>query len=557
MKHLLPPKLSASFLYLSLLFLLSDCRKDLPKREFPKCETAISSVSHQATQLSVEFTVSSANNATFDKIEWDFGDGKKDSGPSLKVTHKYEAKGIYTVKLLLTDKCGNVTPKEYELTVSDAVIPTLEACSADPSYTSVTFKFKLANDGKAPITSWTVYYSETNPEPGPDTQDPHGEPQSSEKMPVTGETRSLVLGNLKEATKYYYRVYVTNSAGSQKCGESFTTFTDALVETVDASDIKNTTAKLGAVLKKLAIPNVTELGVYISTNQEPNASNNERGISTTTIPGQGVVWSQVANFQNGVQYFYRAYARYNGKEVLGDKKSFVAVDLGALEPNLVAYFNFDNNNVVDLTGNHNATLPNSASYGSGPNARFGRALTLNGSNQYLEIPDKSSLRGRRLSISFWIKTDGIVDRWMQLYSKSVFADGSYEQLSANIKPVEAGQSGNVIINADYKQFSNCENSIGWRNVGNSYPHNPTKWYHIVTVFEGNRGYLYRDGVLVDDEPFPGIELDNCNQGPLRFGAENMRKPADTRFFKGSMDDIRIYDIALQPAQVKGLYYQFQ
>lgn len=548
MKHLLPPRLSASFLYLSLLFLLSDCRKDLPKREFPKCETAISSVSHQATQLSVEFTVSSANNATFDKIEWDFGDGKKDSGPSLKVTHKYEAKGTYTVKLSLTDKCGNVTANQYELTVSDAVIPTLEACSAEPANTSVTFKFKLANDGKAAITSWTVYYSETNPEPGPDTQDPHGDPQPGEKMPVTGETKSLVIGNLKEATKYYYRIYVTNSAGSQKCGSDVTTLADAIVETVAASSVGDNSATLGATLTKASYPAVSEMGVYVSTSQDPNASNTISGFSTSTVPGLGTPWNKGLNvFQYGTLYYYRAYARYNGKEVVGKTKRFVAANISS---NLMANYPFDDNTARDVTNNNpGSTTKVTPTFDEG---RFGQGMKFN-ANQYLELPDQTFLRQNRLSISLWVKT-GIVDSWMQLYSKSNFADGKGEQYSANIKLPLANQNGNTVINADFKQESGCQAGVGWKNLPGAFNYQPQTWVHVVAVYNGNKANLYINGDEYYSLSMPTAELDQCGLVPLRFGAENMTvKEGGTRYLNGMMDEIRIYNIALSPQQVKALY----
>ncbi|WP_176785424.1 LamG-like jellyroll fold domain-containing protein [Siphonobacter aquaeclarae] len=555
MKHLLPPRLSASFLYLSLLFLLSDCRKDLPKREFPKCETAISSVSHQATQLSVEFTVSSANNATFDKIEWDFGDGKKDSGPSLKVTHKYEASATYEVKLVLTDKCGNVTSDKHTVVVSDAVVPTLEACEATYTNTTATIKFKVGSDGKSAIKNWGIIYFESDPSSAGNAIGP----KPGESMPVTGEQRQVTLSNLKEGTRYYYRVFLTNVAGTDTCSNEFTTTADAEVTTLDVSNVGNTSATFNLSLKKTSQPGISEVGFYVSTSSNPNASNTINVPSTTSVASAGQSWGSKVETQLtfGGKYYYRAYAKYGSKEVVGGVKWFIVADITS---NLVAHIPFDDSTPADLTTRNTPTLPKSASYGSGPNAGFGNAIIFNGTSQYLEMPDNSAFRGRRLTISVWIKTTDIVDRWMQIYSKSVFSDGSSQQLSANLKQAEAGQAGNAVINADYKQGSgvNCSPGVGWQNVASPFTHLPGKWYHVVTVFDGLTAYLYVDGVLKGTKGMIGNELDPCNDGGLRFGAENLAPGnlGGPRYFKGSMDEIRIYYSALSKEQVWALYNQY-
>lgn len=545
MKHLLPPRLSASFLYLSLLFLLSDCRKDLPKREFPKCETAISSVSHQATQLSVEFTVSSANNATFDKIEWDFGDGKKDSGPSLKVTHKYEAKGTYTVKLSLTDKCGNVTAKEYPVTVSDAIVASISNCVISAlTTTSATFKFDLTNTGNTTVTEWGVFISETNQTPGPPL-----EPQKGEGSPVSGAKPEKLISNLKSGTKYYYQIYVTNIAGTATCGGSFTTNADQEVETLDATDILNSTATARLRVKTNGYPEVTEVGIYLSTNENPTPANSTRVPAAQVNLQGGIIETSLKNLEKGTLYYYRAFAKNSVKEVIDDRISkFVAADITNF---LVAYIPFDDNTVRDVTSSTTTTATGPITYEAGIK---GRAANLNGAS-YIEMPDRTVLRGTRFTISLWFKAD-VIDRWMQLFSKSGFEDGSNEQYSCNVKPSLPGQEGNTVINVDYKMGSNCVTGVGWKNKHGSFDYLPRKWVNVVAVYEGNKAYLYIDGKFVNEDKDPnlaGSVLDACNAAALRFGAENKTsKEGGIRYLGGLIDEIRIYNVALDSKQVNAL-----
>lgn len=551
MKHPLPSRLSAFFLYLSLLFLLSDCRKyDLPKREFPTCETALSQVSHQATQLSVEFSVSSSNNATFDKIEWDFDDGKKESGPSLKITHKYAAKGTYTVKLTLTDKCGNQTSKEYPLTVSDAVVASMSNCQISAiTNNSATFKFDLTNTGNTTVTEWGVYISETETVPGPPLV-----PQKGDGIPAAGARPEKLISNLKPGTKYYYQIYVTNVAGTATCGGFFTTYADPAVATLDVTGITDDEAMAHFRITSAGNPQPTEAGIYLSTNENPNLSNSTPVPAATFDLQGGIVDLKLRNLEFGKLYYCRAYVRNSVKEVVDPNVvKFVAADLSR---NLVVYIPFDDNTVRNT-----ATALSSAitTRSSGPityeAGRKGNAANLHGAS-YVEMPDHPVLRGTQFSISLWIRTDAVV-KWMQLFSKSGW-DGSNEQYSCNIKqPLPTQTGGNTVVNVDYKMGSNCVPSAGWQNKSAPFNYLPQKWVNVVAIYDGNKSLIYIDGKFLNENQDPYLTksvLDQCNAGALRFGAENNSpgKENGIRYFEGSIDEIRIYNIAVKPGHINAL-----
>ena len=94
-------------------------------------------------------------------------------------------------------------------------------------------------------------------------------------------------------------------------------------------------------------------------------------------------------------------------------------------------------------------------------------------------------------------------------------------------------------------------------VGDSYVYQPhsdpvitlnDKWYHIVTVYDQTMVYIYINGQL--NKAISKMGNSYLNNLPLRIGA-NSRLAGD--FFKGKIDDIRIYNRAISADEVVGLY----
>jgi hypothetical protein len=73
------------------------------------------------------------------------------------------------------------------------------------------------------------------------------------------------------------------------------------------------------------------------------------------------------------------------------------------------------------------------------------------------------------------------------------------------------------------------------------------WYMYTTTYDGERLRAYVNGVLVDEKP--GIYYQITGSYPLRFGADSS---SASTFFKGYLDDIRIYRKALTELEVAQL-----
>ncbi|HEX3027781.1 MAG TPA: LamG domain-containing protein, partial [Clostridia bacterium] len=73
-----------------------------------------------------------------------------------------------------------------------------------------------------------------------------------------------------------------------------------------------------------------------------------------------------------------------------------------------------------------------------------------------------------------------------------------------------------------------------------------RWFYYTATYDGQNVKKYINGVLIGTEPFDG-DISNST-GPLWIGATT-----ESIFFKGIMDEFRIYNYALKPTEVKNLY----
>lgn len=71
-----------------------------------------------------------------------------------------------------------------------------------------------------------------------------------------------------------------------------------------------------------------------------------------------------------------------------------------------------------------------------------------------------------------------------------------------------------------------------------------QWHHVASVYDGNRMYLYVDGVLDNSKDATG--LIDTNTYPVLIG-ENAER--NQRWWDGLVDDVRIYDNALSAAEI--------
>lgn len=194
---------------LGLLLLLGCEPFKLPKKEFPKCEAPSAQIAHTANLLVVNFSLN-PSAGTIDNVNWDFGDGKTGTGTSQ--THTYAARGTYTVKATLTNRCGQ-TPVVVtkQITVDNVVVPTVTTVGASAGNgAAIATGVTLVNNGNAPITRFGICYSATNQTP----TIADGTIDGTGTLSATNAT-VIQLGSppLEEGKEYFFRAFAVNSAG--------------------------------------------------------------------------------------------------------------------------------------------------------------------------------------------------------------------------------------------------------------------------------------------------------------------------------------------------------
>ena len=73
------------------------------------------------------------------------------------------------------------------------------------------------------------------------------------------------------------------------------------------------------------------------------------------------------------------------------------------------------------------------------------------------------------------------------------------------------------------------------------------WTHLATTYDGANMRFYVNGVLVGTTP--GTGTINAANGALRIGGNNSAPLGQGEFFKGLIDEVRIYNRALSSAEI--------
>jgi hypothetical protein len=526
---------------------------DLPGRKSQrKCDKPSGTIDATIQQRQVSFSIGSSSG-TIDKVSWDFGNGSSTVTTGLTTTQTYAASGTYTVRATLSNSCGGSyeTTIVRSLTVSDAVAPSVSL--QDPttvSLNSATLPVTITSNGNATITQYGICYSATNPLPelGKDAT-VQGPPSVSVNVAVP-----LSATALNSNTLYYVRAFATNAAEKTAFSDVklFRTGANPVVSiNTAAATAAITSATVGFVLASPGSPAAVEYGIcYSSTTNAPDVTNAQTvQVSNPSIGANTTI--NLTNLTPNTRYYYRAYAKSSSGVIYSDVSSFTT-QVDTVAQDLIASVSFTDQSLLDISGNNNhAILANNPTFTADRKGRVNSAIMLNGSGSYFYMAENSTLRPTALSISIWIKPT-TVDRRMQIYNKSRFSDGGAEMYSSLIKPSET-IAGNITINTDIKQNSNCQPGAGWQTFPIDSKLAVNTWHHVVLTYSGRSARMYYDGTLLaTTDDLPANSLDQCPGGDLKFGAQSQQIPS---YFYGALDDIRIYKRAITASEVQTLYNQ--
>lgn len=236
--------------------------------------------------------------------------------------------------------------------------------------------------------------------------------------------------------------------------------------------------------------------------------------------------------------------------------------LNSYSGELVLYYSFDeikNNMIEDLSGNGNNLFSDKGF--SLIEGVKGKGLLFDGTTDYV-IPHKGCFSFKNgLTISMWIKLDMEKVRWVSFIKKA-----------AGIKDTPEGWKNNPTAYLPFKGFnlgtygssseipleesgfiftvSDEENRVSLSTKPISKLITPGKWFHMCVTYNPDpkdRGLrIYINGEIVGDKIMISMPEDISNEAPIILGK-------DLTYFKGGIDELKIYKRALTEKEVKELF----
>ena len=215
-----------------------------------------------------------------------------------------------------------------------------------------------------------------------------------------------------------------------------------------------------------------------------------------------------------------------------------------LRKGLVAHYEFEDD-ISDSTEyqNHGVT-ETILGYETGV---IGKAVHLNGEGDYLRVLNDDQINLTSLSLSVWAKTKGFVP------SPSDLETTPHQIIFHKEGQYEAGIFGSGI---DHSYLEEKEISFAygdrWTWLDTNVYATANRWKHYVVNISPTSAQLYIDGVLVKDITVSKSVSKTTND--LLIGARDNGSVYTPRaFFKGWIDDFRIYSRALSDDEVSSLY----
>jgi len=267
----------------------------------------------------------------------------------------------------------------------------------------------------------------------------------------------------------------------------------------------------------------------------------------------GVQGNEVNSLFNGSIDEVRIYNRALGASEVtylyeSSVQRFNSATTNLVPEGLVAHHTFDGGYLNTTTSTDRSGEGNDGTLTNGPVpvlGRLGQALSFDGVDDYINVADSTTLNTASVTVSAWVKPSTIASTRKPIVQ--YYYPGSIP-------------SGYLLANYQ-SAFSFCVNtgtytgsaSCGGYDIKTASSLSVNTWYHLVGSFDGGTKLrsIYLNGVLENSTSTPaGI---NYTDYPTRLSFEISRDYQGNAGMPGLIDDVRIYNRALSPAEVQTLY----
>jgi len=210
----------------------------------------------------------------------------------------------------------------------------------------------------------------------------------------------------------------------------------------------------------------------------------------------------------------------------------ICVKVFAQEKGLVAYWAFDEGQgtiAKDAAGKNNGEIIDA----KWVNGKVGKALEFSGDGSYVVIPGSSSLSiTDAITIELWVKHEG--DEFKEWECMLAKGDHSYR---LHIHP------------GDFLFDFGCNTGGEFHDLQAAVKPEPGRWYHLAATYDGKKSSIYVNGKLsASTDAWSGpIDTDDFD---LYIGDNS---ECVGRFFKGVIDEVKIYNRVLSEQEIKAHY----
>jgi uncharacterized protein len=167
--------------------------------------------------------------------------------------------------------------------------------------------------------------------------------------------------------------------------------------------------------------------------------------------------------------------------------------------------------------------------------KFGNAVRLNGSSQYVELPTGVVQQLHDFTVALWVRPEQ-VRSWSRIFD---FGTGTSRNMFLT---ASAGGSG--------PRFAiTTSGGSGEQRLDGAQPLAAGTWTHLAVTLSGNTGSLYVNGALVDTNSAMSLS-------PADLGATDRNWIGKSQYgdalLRGDVDECQIFSRALSPAEVVAL-----
>ena len=451
----------------------------------------VASFSADKTSGTAPVTVNLADTSTgtITGRAWDLGDGTTSTAQSVAKT--YSTTGTYTVKLTVGNTGGTTTATKTISVTAPTAAPPVASFSATPTSGTAPLLVTLTDTSTGTITgrAWDLGDGTTS-------------------------TAQSVAKTYNAAGSYTVKLTVTNAGGSSTTTKTISATASAPVANFTASPSSGI-APLPVTFSNSSAGTVVSYSWNFgdntsSTAQNPSHTYANAGTYTVTLTATGA----------------------SGTTPSTKTQTITVSAASASAGGLVAAYNFEEASgatVVDVSGKGNHGTVSGATRTTA--GKFGRALSFDGVDDWVTINDSASLDlTNGMTLEAWVYPTDTMSGWQTVLNKE--------------QPDGFGAAYYLAANSDLNQPEVAVYTTDWYKLYGGPALSANKWVHLVGTYDGSTMKLYVNGSQVSSQQQAGgIDVTN---GVLRIGGNSYWG----EFFKGRIDEIRIYNRALSATEIK-------